>query len=142
MTNSIPLRLFQDRCGYLHSTFYVLALPIILTLFVLVQNTLLAQTPDGAIRGVVNDITGAVMTKASIRISQPQLGGGRGVGTDAYGQYYITNLEPGDYEIEAFAPGFNTEVQNVRLLVGDQLTVNFQLPWTTSAIQSRLHICS
>ena len=47
--------------------------------------------------------------------------------TNANGQYYITNLEPGDYEIEAFAPGFNTVVQNVRLLVGDQLTVNFQL---------------
>ena len=49
------------------------------------------------------------------------------MGTNVNGQYYITNLEPGDYEIEAFAPGFNTEVQNVRLLVGDQLTVNFQL---------------
>ena len=127
MSNSIQLRLFQDRCSYLHSTFCVLALPVIFTLFVLVQNTLLAQAPDGAIRGAVNDITGAVMTKASIRISQPQLGGGRVVGTDAYGQYYITNLEPGDYEIQAFAPGFNSELQNVRLLVGDQLTVNFQL---------------
>jgi hypothetical protein len=127
MSNSIQLRFFQDRCGYLHSTFYVLALPIVLTSFVLVQKPLVAQAPEGAIRGFVKDVSGAVVTKASLRVSQPQFGGGRVVGTDAYGQYYITNLAPGDYEIEAFASGFNTEVQNVRLRVGDQLTVNFQL---------------
>jgi hypothetical protein len=65
--------------------------------------------------------------KTSLRVSQPQFGGGRVVGTDAYGQYYITNLDPGDYEIEAFAPGFNTEVKHVTLRVGDRLAVNFQL---------------
>ena len=125
MSNSIQLRFFQDRCGYLHSTFYVPALPIVFALFVLVQNTLLAQTPDGAIRGVVNDITGAVMTKASIRISQPQLGGGRVVGTNAYGLYYITNLEPGEYQIEAFAPGFSTEVNHLTLCIGDHFDDQF-----------------
>src|ERR1700756_3774099 len=127
MSNAIQLRFFQDRCGYLHSTFYVPALPIVFTLFVLLQNTLLAQAPEGTIRGVVRDDTGAVVTKTTLRVRQQQVGGGRVVGTNVNGQYYITNLEPGDYEIEAFAPGFNTEVRNVRLLVGDQLTVNFQL---------------
>src|ERR1700757_5498444 len=127
MSNAIQLRFFQDRCGYLHSTFYVPALPIVFTLFVLLQNTLLAQAPEGTIRGVVRDDTGAVVTKTTLRVRQPLFGGGRVVGTNVNGQYYITNLEPGDYEIEAFAPGFNTEVRNVRLLVGDQLTVNFQL---------------
>jgi len=127
MSNSIQLRFFQDGCGYPHSTFYVPALPIVFTLFVLLQNTLLAQAPAGGIRGVVNDVSGAVVTKASLRVSQPQFGGGRVAGTDASGRYYITNLEPGDYEIEAFAPGFDKEVKLVRLLVGDQLTVNFQL---------------
>jgi hypothetical protein len=127
MSNSIQLRFFQDRCGYLHSTFHVPALPVVFALFVLLQNTLLAQAPEGAIRGVVNDVTGAVVTKASLRVRQAQFGGGRVVGTDAYGQYYITNLEPGDYEIEASAPGFNTEVQHVTLRVGDHLTINFQL---------------
>ncbi len=127
MSNSIQLRFFQDRCGCLHSTFYVPALPIIFTLLVLLQNTLLAQAPEGTIRGVVKDVTGAVVTKTTLRVRQPQFGGGRVVATNVNGQYYITNLEPGDYEIEASAPGFNTEVQNVRLLVGDQLTVNFLL---------------
>src|SRR5246127_14507 len=126
MSNAIQLRFFQDRCGYLPSISYVPALPIVLTLFVLLQNTLLAQAPEGSIRGVVRDVTGAVVTKTTLRVRQPQLGAGRLVATDVNGQYYITNLEPGDYEIEAFAPGFNTEVQNLKLLVGDQLIVNFR----------------
>ena len=123
----MQLRFLRDRCGDLHSAFYFLAIAIVFTLFVLVQNTLVAQAPEGAIRGVVKDVSGAVVTKTSLRVSQPQFGGGRVVGTDAYGQYYITNLDPGDYEIEAFAPGFNTEVKHVTLRVGDRLTVNFQL---------------
>jgi len=96
-------------------------------LFVLVQDSLLAQAPEGAIRGIVNDVTGALVVKARLRVTQPQFGGGRIVRTDGYGQYYITNLEPGDYEIEAFAPGFNTEVKHVALRVGDHLAVNFKL---------------
>jgi hypothetical protein len=127
MSNSILLRFFEDRCGCQHSTFYAPALSIVFTFFVLLQNILLAQAPEGTIRGVVRDVTGAVVTKTTLRVRQPQFGDARVVGTNIYGQYYITNLEPGDYEIEASAPGFNTEVQNVRLLVGDQLTVNFQL---------------
>src|ERR1700745_1842513 len=127
MSNAIQLRFFQDRCGYRHSMFYVPALPIVFALFLLLQNTLFAQAPEGTIQGVVRDATGAVVTNVSLRVVQPQVGGGRIVTTDAYGQYFVTNLEPGDYEIEPFAPGFKTEVQHVTLLVGDYLVVNFQL---------------
>ena len=127
MSDSMQLWFFQNRCSCLRSTFCVPALFIIFALFVLLQNTLLAQAPEGVIRGVVKDVSGAVLTKASLRASQPQFGGGRVVETDASGRYYITNLEPGDYEIEAFAPGFDTEVKRVTLRLGDHLTMNFQL---------------
>src|SRR5579864_1555148 len=119
MSNSIQLRFFQDRCGCLHSMFYVPALPIVFTLFVLLQSTLLAQAPGGVISGVVDDVTGALVKKASLRVTQPQFEIGRVVETDAYGQYDITNLDPGDYEIEAFVPGFSTEVKHLTLRVGD-----------------------
>jgi hypothetical protein len=127
LSNSIQLRLLQHRRGHLRSSVCFLARLIILTVFVLVQHNLLAQAPKGAIRGIVNDVTGAVVTKVSLRVTQPQFGSDRVVRTDAYGQYYVTDLEPGDYEIEAFAPGFKTEVQHVTLRVGDHLEVNFQL---------------
>jgi signal transduction histidine kinase len=106
---------------------YFLARLAPIALYLLIRSTLLAQVPGGAIHGVVHDTTGAVLTKASLRISQLQSGGGRVVGADAYGGYYITNLEPGDYQIEAFAPGFSTEVKHLTLRVGDHLTINFQL---------------
>lgn len=41
------------------------------------RNTLLAQAPEGTIRGVVRDDTGAVVTKTTLRVRQPQFGGGR-----------------------------------------------------------------
>src|SRR5437879_8578408 len=115
MSNSIQLRFFQDGCGYPHSTFYVPALPIVFTLFVLLQNTLLAQAPAGVIRGLVNDVSGAVVTKASLRVSQPEFGGRRVMGSDASCRYYIINLELGDYDMEAFASGFDTVMKVVRL---------------------------
>jgi hypothetical protein len=127
MSNSVKLGLLQDRCGCVRSTLYSLTRLIAFALLALTQDSLLAQAPEGAIRGIVNDITGAVVTKASLRVTQPQGGGGRAVETDDYGRYYITNLEPGDYDVEAFAPGFKTEVQRVALRVGDHLVVNFQL---------------
>ena len=74
MSNSTQLRFLQGRYGHLPSTFYPLALPIAFSLYVLLQTTLLAQAPKGAIRGVVKDVTGAVVTKTSVRVSQPHFG--------------------------------------------------------------------
>src|SRR5512133_432233 len=128
MSRLIQLRLLQHRRGRLRSSLCLLARLIILTtVLVPVQDNLLAQAPQGVIRGVVNDVTGTVVTKVSLRVTQPQFGSSRVVTTDAYGQYYVTDLDPGDYEIEPFAPGFKTEVKHVTLRVGDRLTVNFQL---------------
>jgi carboxypeptidase family protein len=111
----------------MHTAFILLALLTVFALPVLFQNALQAQAPEGTIRGVVKDVTGAVVTKTSLRVRELQFGEGRFVETNIYGQYYTTNLEPGDYEIEASAPGFSTEVKHVSLRVGDQLAVNFQL---------------
>ena len=126
MWNLIQLRWSQDRRGRLRSKYLRTRLAGI-TLYLLVRSILLAQVPEGAINGVVSDITGAVVTTARLRVSQLGFGGGREVGADAYGGYYITNLEPGDYQLEALAPGFSAEVRYLTLQVGDHLTINFQL---------------
>jgi Carboxypeptidase regulatory-like domain len=123
MPNSPRSPWLQFRRGRLHSK-YLLA-PA--ALCILVRSTLLAQVPEGVIQGVVSDISGAVLTKASLQLAQPQIGGSRIVGTDAYGQYHITNLEPGDYQLEALAPGFSTELKHLTLRVGSHLSINFQL---------------
>jgi hypothetical protein len=99
----------------------------VISLHVLVASTCLAQSPEGTVHGVVTDINGAAVTTASLQVSQAGLGGGRVVGADAYGRYYITNIGPGDYGITVSAPGFSTEVKHLTLCVGDHLTINFQL---------------
>ncbi|HWC17884.1 MAG TPA: TonB-dependent receptor, partial [Terriglobales bacterium] len=58
---------------------------------------------------------------------QSQTGISRVAQIDNVGQYQVSNLEPGDYEIEVAAPSFDTQVQRVALRVGDSLTVNFRL---------------
>jgi hypothetical protein len=127
LLNSIELRLLKDRCSCVRSWRCFFVRLIAFTLIVLVQENLPAQAPEGALRGTVSDISGAVVPKANLQVSQQQLGSKRATETDAYGQYYMSDLEPGDYEIEALAPGFSTEVKHVTVRVGDQLTVNFQL---------------
>ena len=84
------LRLLPSRRGR-HSMQFV-ACPLVISVCLLVVSTVLAQVPEGTIRGVVADMTGAVVTTASLRISQPGFGGGRAVPADAYGAYHITNL--------------------------------------------------
>jgi hypothetical protein len=99
MWNLIHSGWSQDRCGGLHSKYLVARLAAV-ALCILVRSSLFAQVPEGAIHGVVSDITGVVVTTARLHVSQLGFGGGRIVGADTYGWYYITNLEPGDYQLE------------------------------------------
>ena len=108
------------------STRFVVRLAVI-SLHVLVASTFLAQSPEGTVHGVVTDINGAAVRTASLQVSQAGFGGGRVLGADAYGRYYITNIGPGDYRITVSAPSFSTEVKHLTLRVGDHLTINFQL---------------
>ena len=126
MCSLIQLRASQDRRRQLHSKHRLAHLAVI-ALYLLLRNILLAQVPEGAINGLISDATGAVVPTARLRVSQPGFGDGRVVRPDADGQYYITNLEPGDYQIETLAPGFSAEVKHLTLRVGDHLTINFQL---------------
>ena len=100
---------------------------VVFTVLALSAGLMFAQAPEGALRGTVNDVTGAIVTMASIRVHQLQTGVDRATHTDSYGQYQISNLEPGDYQIEVVASSFKTEAQRITLRVGDNVTVNFRL---------------
>jgi hypothetical protein len=69
----MQLRLLRDRRGCLRSSLYLLARLAIFTLSVLVRDAPLAQAPGGVISGVVDDVTGAVVAKASLRITHGSL---------------------------------------------------------------------
>jgi hypothetical protein len=114
---------YSSRSCAIHLPAYL----IVLTVFVLLESTLFAQAPESAVRGIVSDSTGAIVRNANVRVHQPQTGNNRVTQTDDVGQYQVSNLEPDDYEIEAAAPSFKTQVQRIALRVGDNLTVNFRL---------------
>jgi outer membrane receptor protein involved in Fe transport len=71
--------------------------------------SLLAQTLDTGILGVVTDPAGAVVTGASITIAQPTTGFTRTVESAAEGSYEVRYLRPGEYTVEVKASGFRSE---------------------------------
>src|SRR5689334_13922857 len=84
---------------------------LVFTVLVLLESSIFAQAPESAVHGTVIDATGAIVTNAKVRVHQPQTGSNRLAETDNLGQYQVSNLEPGEYEIEATAPSFKTHVQ-------------------------------
>ncbi|MGH8248917.1 MAG: carboxypeptidase regulatory-like domain-containing protein, partial [Gammaproteobacteria bacterium] len=85
----------------------------------------------GAIRGVVTDITGAVIPRARVTATRSGEEEGHAADTDDRGEYLIRNLPAGSYEVKVTAPGFlsfairavpvysvNVTVVNAELSVG------------------------
>lgn len=90
--------------------------------------TALAQTTASNLEGVVSDGTGAALPGSVVTITRKQTGSERVVVTDDAGRYRAPALEPGMYSIAAELVGFQTTSHDdVRLAVGQTLTVNFRL---------------
>src|SRR5215472_13226016 len=73
---------------------------LILSLFLVLADTLLAQT--AVLRGVVTDETGAVIPSATVTVNGP--GGMRSVKTGNDGSFSMAGLAGGDYTVQASAP--------------------------------------
>jgi hypothetical protein len=72
----------------------------------LVTPSLRAQTSQGRISGRVADQTGAVVAGATVTILNPETGIKRVLTTNATGEYFAPNLDPGVYTITVEAPSF------------------------------------
>jgi hypothetical protein len=98
-------------------------------LFSLLVRPSAAQSPSGAISGIVTDPTGATIAGAEIvvvndatRVQYP----GK---TNDEGIYVVPNLPPGAYRLQVSKPGFKTIIKpDVVLNVQDALAINFTLP--------------
>src|SRR5215471_17768607 len=97
--------------------------------FVLGAIALFAQASyTSQIRGVVQDQSGALMTHASITITNDATGISATTHSDDHGMYILTGLRPAVYTIKANAAGFRpTEEKNVVLQVDQQTTIDFTL---------------
>ena len=66
------------------------------------------QTSGATIQGTVTDDTGAVLPGVSVTATHTQSERSRTVVSDARGEYRITRLEAGSYDVQAMLPGFRT----------------------------------
>ena len=89
---------------------------------------LFAQTFRGGVQGTVTDSTGAVVAGAEITVTSPATGLSRTTQTDGTGNYFVSELPIGTYEVAVKAKGFQTAiVKEVRVEVSASQQVNVQL---------------
>ena len=84
-----------------------------------------AQTVDTAILGTVTDGTGAVIPGATVTVSSPATGIEKKAVTSSVGEYSITYLTPGTYDVTVSANGFNTsEQKGIELQINQQAKIS------------------
>ncbi len=93
-----------------------------------------AQEFRGTITGIISDSTGAVIPGAAITVTEVKTGSLHKTTSDGAGQYNVPFLLPGQYTIEAEAPGFNRIARNnINIQAGDHPTINLTLVVGSSA---------
>jgi len=93
----------------------------------LVPSTL-AQTSRGAVSGVVVDTQGAVIANAVVKLKNPATDFVFDSKSTSAGEFNFPELTPGQYEITATVPGFQTaKVDNIVVEVSKVTTVKVEL---------------
>jgi hypothetical protein len=71
-----------------------------------------AQNITSSIAGTITDPTGAVVPNAKIDLHNDGTGQQFSATSDSRGSYIITNIQPGNYTVNASASGFQTQTQS------------------------------
>jgi hypothetical protein len=82
---------------------------------------------SGDIKGTVTDSSGGVLPKVTVVAVETEKGSRRTAMTDDSGEYRVTGLLPGTYDVSAGLPGFQMIRKGVRVTVGQTLIADFQL---------------
>ncbi len=87
-----------------------------------------AQESTGSISGVVTDPSGAPVPQATLTITNAQTGVARKETSSSSGNFVVTNLAVGNYNLDADAKGFKRfEATQIRLDVNDRLNIPVHL---------------
>jgi hypothetical protein len=98
-----------------------------------------AQTISGTLSGTVRDPSGAVLPGVTIEVKNANTGATRSLITDERGYYTAANISPGDYEVTAGLPGFQTEVRRgFSVNVGQTSVIDFTLK--VGAISEKIEV--
>lgn len=86
---------------------------------------------QGTLSGTVTDSeTGEVLIGVNILVLDEELG----VATDENGDYEITDIPAGDYQIEARYIGYDSQIEDVTIEDGEEIELNFELVMSTSQL--------
>jgi hypothetical protein len=85
------------------------------------------QTDTGQITGTITDATGAVVAGAKVSVKSASTGLTHEVTSNSSGLYTVSSLRPDTYTVTVQAPGFQTFVEHVTVLVGSKVEVSTQL---------------
>ncbi|HZD93999.1 MAG TPA: TonB-dependent receptor, partial [Candidatus Sulfotelmatobacter sp.] len=89
---------------------------------------MMAQSFRGGIQGTVTDSSGAVVSGAEVTVSNVDTGFSRTAQTDATGNYFVSELPIGNYDVTVKAKGFRpAKAKAVRVVVSARQEVNVQL---------------
>jgi hypothetical protein len=117
----------SDRSVFYKSGILSLVLIALSLLFVPVQSAR-AQVDEGAITGVVQDSTGAVVPNAQVTLLNIDQGISLVTKTDNAGSYTFSPVRIGHYQLSVTAQGFSKTTQsNLVVQVAQTLQVNVQL---------------
>lgn len=76
-----------------------------------------AQNPRGALRGIVQDTSGARVGSAKVTLRAVDSPFQREITTDQQGEFRIEDLQPGDYRVTVQAAGFAEAASRVQIVV-------------------------
>ena len=101
---------------------------LLIGLTTLANGLMFAQGFSAAITGTVQDTSGAAVSGAMVTVKHLETGLTRTVEADAAGNYRITPLPVGEYELTAEQTSFQREVRRgISLVVGQEAVVNLTL---------------
>ena len=87
-----------------------------------------AQVQSGRIVGTVRDPQHAVVPRAAVTVTSSATGQGVSVATNEHGDYVVTPVSPGRYQVTVSGQGFQTVVVNaVEVPVGQSVRVDVEL---------------
>src|SRR2546428_7628194 len=87
-----------------------------------------SQVQTGRIVGTVRDPQQATVPKATVLVTSSATGESRTVTTNERGDYVVTPVNPGRYEVQVMGPGFQTAVVTaVDVPVGQSVRVDVEL---------------
>src|SRR5690348_7380534 len=85
-------------------------------------------TDLGIVRGTITDVSGAVVPKAGVEITDLATNAVRKLTTDSEGNYEAAGLRYGDYKVTVTAAGFsNVEIIGISLRAGDIVRADARL---------------